>query len=79
MCVRAISCGESTHLTGADLVWESNTGSGPQWLSAGFTHTPWYGMDLNLTQAEEIALQVESRAKVLTGDDLGLEDAEGSE
>jgi hypothetical protein len=48
-------------------------------LSAGFIHAPWHGMDLHLTQAEEIALQVEARAKALAGDDLGSEDAEGSE
>ena len=71
LCVRAINCDESTHLTGAGMVWKSNIGNGPQWLSAGFIYAPWYGMDLHLAQAEEIALQVETRAKALAGDDLG--------
>ena len=63
---------------GLVMVWESSVGTGPQWLSAGLLHAPWYGMDLHLTQAEEIALQVERRAEAVVDDDASSKDSEGS-
>jgi hypothetical protein len=55
---------------GFTMVWESEIGRGPQWLSGGLIHAEWYGMDLHLTQAEEIGVQIEEQVEELIDDDI---------
>jgi hypothetical protein len=61
------------------MVWEGKIGIGTQWLSRGLIHGEWYGMDLHLTQAEEINVEIEEQIEELVDEDINSEEEEEEE
>lgn len=60
------------------MVWERDVGHGRQWLSDGLLHPEFYGMNLHLTKAEEMAEQVELRAEAIADNDVDSDETEDS-
>jgi hypothetical protein len=64
---------------GYTMVWEGEIGRGTQWLFGGLIYAEWYGMDLHLTQAEEIGVQIEGQVEELIDGDSDISSSESSE